>query len=78
MSESAKWRSGRKAERTSGTRPSGRGGKSAHAFCNKKREARERHGDVVVPARERAALEVSVRTLSEGLRITAFAGRGAA
>jgi hypothetical protein len=58
MKESAKWRSGRAAERTGSMRPSGREGKNAVAFGHHEGVAAEDDGYVVVPAAETAALEV--------------------
>src|SRR5438876_4665906 len=58
MKESAKCRSGRDGDRTGSILPSARGGKTPHAFRNEERIAAEHDRDVVMPARERAALEV--------------------
>src|SRR5271170_7824185 len=58
MNESWKWRSGRERERVGLRSPSGRGGKAPHSFGNDERVAAECDGDVVVPAREAAPLEV--------------------
>ena len=49
MKESAKWRSGRARERTVGTRPGGRGGKSAEALGDDEGVATEHDRDVVMP-----------------------------
>src|SRR5690349_20510933 len=58
MSESAKWRSGREGERTRGTLPSGRGGKSPRPLRHQKGVAAQDDRDVMVPAGEAAAFEV--------------------
>src|SRR5438552_18704105 len=48
--ESGKWRSGREAVRTGRTLPSGRGGKTPHAFAEDECVAAQDTRDVVVPA----------------------------
>ena len=58
MKESAKWRSGREAVRTSLTSPSGREGKKAMALGHREGVESERHRDMVVPAPKAATLEV--------------------
>src|SRR5262245_20999724 len=49
MKLSSKWRSGREGLRVGFQRPSGRGGKTPHAFGNDEREAAQHDGDVVMP-----------------------------
>src|SRR6266542_3017477 len=58
MKLSAKCRSGREQLRVVAQRPSGRGGKTLHAFGDDERGAAEGDGDVVVPAREASTFEV--------------------
>ena len=58
MNESAKCRSGRDAERTRRTFPSGRGGEMLHPFGDDEREAAECDRNMMVPAHEGAALVV--------------------
>jgi hypothetical protein len=58
MKLSGKWRSGRDGVRVGVSRPSGRGGKTPHAFGNDEREAAQGDRDMVVPAEESATLEV--------------------
>src|SRR6266536_776561 len=58
MKLSAKCRSGREVLRVVAQRPSGRGGKTLHAFGDDERVAAEGDGDVVVPAREASSFEV--------------------
>src|SRR5258706_15911947 len=72
MNESLKWRSGRDLERTVSTHPCGRGGKSADAFSDHESIAAEDDGDVVVPARERAAFEVVEAELALEIFVHAF------
>ncbi len=50
MKESAKWRSGREAERVVSHRPSGRGGETPHTFGDDERVAAESDRDVMMPA----------------------------
>src|SRR5580704_3394974 len=56
--ESSKWRSGRAVERVVFFLPSVRGGKMPRTFGDDERVAAEDDGDMMVPAGERAALEV--------------------
>src|SRR5262245_39617293 len=56
--ESAKWRSGRVADRLNGTGPCRRGGKIAGALGDHEGEAAEHDGNVMMPTGEGAALEV--------------------
>src|ERR1019366_9893528 len=58
VKESAKWRSGRERVRTSGTSPSGRGGKMPHSLSDDEGVAAECDRDVMMPAGETASLEV--------------------
>src|SRR6266498_3949318 len=58
MKESGKCRSGRARDRSGLSRPLRRGGEMPHAFADDERVAAENDGDVVIPAREAAALEV--------------------
>ena len=58
MKLSVKWRSGRERERVVGQRPSGRGGKTPHAFSDDERVAAESDRDMVVPAVEAPPFEV--------------------
>ena len=55
---SGKWRSGREVLRTVVHRPSGRGGKTPHAFSNDERVAAESHRDVVMPTWKAPPFEV--------------------
>jgi hypothetical protein len=79
MKLSAKCRSGRERLRVVAQRPSGRGGKTPHAFSDDERVAAEGDGDVVVPAGEASsfevvepdlALQVFVDTLRQVISIT--------
>src|SRR4051812_47396743 len=72
MKESAKWRSGRDADRVGTSFPSGRGGKTPHPFRNDERVAAQDDGDVVMPAREGAALEVVQSELALELFVRAL------
>lgn len=58
MNESAKCRSGRDGERTVATRPCGRGGKSADAFCDHEGVPTQDDRNVMMPAWERATFKV--------------------
>ena len=58
MKESTKCRSGLDRDRAVLSLPSRHGGKTPHTFSNDERVAAEYDGDVMVPARKRAAFEV--------------------
>lgn len=72
MKESTKCRSGRDRERMGFSIPSRRGGKTPHPFSNDERVAAQDDGDVMVPARERAAFEVVEPELALELLIRAL------
>src|SRR6266542_5239008 len=72
MKLSAKCRSGREQLRVVAQRPSGRGGKTLHAFSDDERVAAEGDGDVVVPAREASAFEVVEPELSLQILVDAL------
>ena len=72
MKESTKWRSGRDRDRVGVILPSSRGGKTPHAFSDDERVAAEDDGDVVMPTRERAALEVVQTELALELLVRAL------
>src|ERR1700722_509612 len=72
MKESAKGRSGRRAERVVPTRPSGREGKMAKLLSDHEGVTTEREGDVVVPPAQAAAFEVVEPQLTLHVLVEAF------
>src|SRR5438477_13004997 len=72
MKESGKWRSGREAVRTGRTKPSGRGGKTPHAFAQNECVAAQDTRHVMVPARVTASFIVVEAKLAFEVFVQSF------